>query len=105
MGGTVQGVISNATPWQLKYVIRETMLQTSNATVIRDFDVSGSIDAEYAKKVQIEDGKPKADLGGKVSGNVSAGYKNNKTSDIKRIEEKQAIIVTPDSTNRAGLKF
>ena len=41
----------------------------------------------------------------KVSGKVSGGYKNNKTLEIKRIEGKKAIIVTPDSTNRAGLKL
>lgn len=92
--------------WQIKYVIREAILQTTKATVIRDFNVRGSIDAEYAKQVQIEDLKPKADLMvSKVSGKVSGGYKNNKTLEIKRIEGKKAIIVTPDSTNRAGLKL
>ena len=43
MGGKIQGVISNATEWQLKYTIRETMLQTSDATVTTDWNVGGKV--------------------------------------------------------------
>ena len=79
MGGTVQGVISNATPWPVKYTIRETMLQTKNVKIIRDWDVSASIDGEYSQKAKIVDEKPNVDVGGSVKGGAKVGYKNNKT--------------------------
>ena len=41
MGGKIQGAISNATEWQLKYTLRETMLQTQDANVTTDWNVHG----------------------------------------------------------------